>query len=199
MPARGDNRPPPVRAEALDEAHLMRRSIIMLLISLPLLCGTTIYRWTDSDGNVHFGDDPPAGAERVEVGEPAVVSTPPRTAHPTPAPTPSEAPAPAYRLFEIVSPADDAVVRDNLGRVPVNIDIDPPLRGNHRIDVRLDGARHPDQPATRSTAFTLHDVDRGTHTLEVRVLDSAGNVLARSASQFHLHRATVHSPARQNN
>lgn len=179
----------------------MRRSFAILLMSLPLLCGTTIYRWTDADGKVHFGDDPPSGAEEIQVGEPTVVSPPPASASPTPSSrrTVPDTSQPAYRTFEIVRPADDAVVRDNLGRVPVQIDIDPPLRSGHRIEVRLDGERHPDHTEPRSTAFTLHDVYRGTHTLEIRLLDSAGNVVARSANQFHMHRATVNSPTRQNN
>ena len=43
------------------------RSLLILLVlaSTPTLA--EIYRWTDAEGRVHFGQRPPAQAERIEV------------------------------------------------------------------------------------------------------------------------------------
>ncbi len=43
------------------------RSLLLLMSLLPLLAQAQIYRWTDEQGRVHFGQRPVAGAEPVEV------------------------------------------------------------------------------------------------------------------------------------
>jgi hypothetical protein len=39
----------------------------LVLILLPLLATAEIYRWTDAKGNQHYGERPPAGAQKLEV------------------------------------------------------------------------------------------------------------------------------------
>lgn len=42
--------------------------IWVLLVGLwPALALAEVYRWTDAQGQVHFGERPPAGAQRLEV------------------------------------------------------------------------------------------------------------------------------------
>ncbi|MCW3149940.1 DUF4124 domain-containing protein [Stutzerimonas stutzeri] len=43
------------------------RVLLLLLALLPPLATAQIYRWTDAEGRVHFGQRPAAGAEQVEV------------------------------------------------------------------------------------------------------------------------------------
>lgn len=43
------------------------RALLLIVMLLPTLACAQIYRWTDADGRVHFGQHPPAGAEQVEV------------------------------------------------------------------------------------------------------------------------------------
>ena len=43
------------------------RALLLIVMLLPTLASAQIYRWTDADGSVHFGQRPPAGAEQVEV------------------------------------------------------------------------------------------------------------------------------------
>lgn len=44
----------------------MRRLLLCALL-LPGLAVAEIYRWVDAQGRVHFGQQPPAGAEQIEV------------------------------------------------------------------------------------------------------------------------------------
>ncbi|AVO54754.1 DUF4124 domain-containing protein [Ectopseudomonas mendocina] len=44
----------------------MRRALLIVAL-LPVLATAEIYRWTDEQGRVHFGQRPVAGAEPVEV------------------------------------------------------------------------------------------------------------------------------------
>ncbi len=39
----------------------------LLLILLPLLASAEIYRWTDAKGNLHYGEQPSAGAQKIDV------------------------------------------------------------------------------------------------------------------------------------
>jgi membrane-associated HD superfamily phosphohydrolase len=50
----------------------MGRFILLILLLAPLSSWAEIYRWTDASGQVHFGEQPGAGAERIEV-KPQVV------------------------------------------------------------------------------------------------------------------------------
>ena len=43
------------------------RVLLLLLALAPMLAMAEIYRWTDAQGQVHFGQRPAAGAERVDV------------------------------------------------------------------------------------------------------------------------------------
>lgn len=36
----------------------MTRLVLALIATLPLICSAEIYRWTDENGRVHFGDKP---------------------------------------------------------------------------------------------------------------------------------------------
>jgi hypothetical protein len=46
--------------------------VLLCLLLLPGLAAAEIYRWTDANGQVHFGQRPTAGAEKLEV-KPQVV------------------------------------------------------------------------------------------------------------------------------
>ncbi|MCY1267933.1 hypothetical protein D3C76_693210 [compost metagenome] len=48
------------------------RILCLCACLFPLVAAAEIYRWTDAEGRVHFGETPPAGAERIEV-KPQVV------------------------------------------------------------------------------------------------------------------------------
>ena len=43
------------------------RSLLILLVLVATPTLAEIYRWTDAEGRIHFGQRPPAQAERIEV------------------------------------------------------------------------------------------------------------------------------------
>jgi hypothetical protein len=48
------------------------RSFLLCILLLPCIASAEIYRWTDANGQVHFGEAPRAGAVQVEVKPQAV-------------------------------------------------------------------------------------------------------------------------------
>jgi hypothetical protein len=184
----------------------------------------SVYRWVDSDGQIHYSDLPSAGSEAVELRESSVYT--PRElpdinreeeaeptdegAEPTDegaGPTDEEA-GPTdeeegqegaevvYESLRVVVPENDETVRSNEGEVRVSLELQPGLAQGHKIRIYLDGNKASGELPT--TQVTLQNVERGTHSLTVAVVDAAGRELIRSpASTFHLRRLAVLKPLSQ--
>lgn len=78
----------------------MRATAVLLLLALlaPSLAHAEVWKWTDSEGQTHYGDSPPSGVKASRVGDAGVSvipASPPPDAAPTPAPpsAPKHAPA----------------------------------------------------------------------------------------------------------
>lgn len=99
-----------------------------------------------------------------------------------------------YTGAVIISPADDAAVRSNAGSLTVLARVDPRLREGHRLQLLLDGI--PRGAPGRKPEFHLENIDRGSHNLQLRVVDDAGGVLFTGPlSTFHLLRhSRLHRP-----
>lgn len=159
----------------------------------------TIYRTVDANGNPVFTDMPPRQGESAE--EIKITTTSGNSYTASAARTPytggsprSEAPATGnlYSL-DIISPANDETIRDNAGSVTISASTTPELRRGHSLRLVMDGTL-TELPAD-GTVFDLSNVDRGSHSVAVAVVDRAGNVLAQGQpSTFHLQRVAVPRP-----
>ncbi|STX29012.1 Uncharacterised protein [Legionella beliardensis] len=171
----------------------MIKIIISLLFSLiisPL--HAEIYKWTDSQGVVHFSDEPHPGAEKVTL--PPIETTAPQPKPTTPAATTNNASAAAatheYESIVISQPKTDSTIRNNQGYVSVVVNIEPDLQPGDALQLLFDG-----QPIGKPQAnkiFTLNNVNRGTHTIAVQVVGADGSVLEASDKiSIHMQRPRV--------
>lgn len=98
----------------------------------------------------------------------------------------------AYTAISIARPEAEETIHDNAGTVEVALSLSPPLQAEfgHRVKVFLDGVALPE---TRTeSGFTLTEIDRGAHTLQAAVVDSAGHALITSAPvTFYMWRASA--------
>ena len=146
------------------------------MLSLPA-AAAQIYRYVDEEGNVVFTNQPPSGkaAEPVELPPINAVGGPDAAANPPgERPGPAEAPDP-YPGFRIVAPENDTSVRANNGNFTITLHADRPLRPSDTVVLLFDGAEVA-RGATLS--FAMQNVDRGTHTVQAKIVDEAGNELA---------------------
>ena len=98
-------------------------------------------------------------------------------------------PATAAELPRIVTPDAQQVVHSNAGTVRVVVTGAPP---NGWLRPVLDERPLPLQ---RPPAFELQDVDRGTHTLRVQVLDGREQLVALTRPvEFHVWQASRRLP-----
>lgn len=92
-----------------------------------------------------------------------------------------------YTRAVIVAPGDDAAVRSNAGSLTVLTRVDPRLQEGHRLQLLLDGV--PRGTAGRRPEFHLENLDRGTHSLQIRIIGDGDRVLYTGPpSVFHLLR-----------
>lgn len=99
----------------------------------------------------------------------------------------------------IVSPASEETVHDNTSQLAVTVTVDDGGhldQGRAVLRVLLDGATFgADQ---RGRSFTLQGIERGTHALQIQLVDPDGRILAASASvTFHMWQASALFPARK--
>jgi len=156
-----------------------------------------IYKWTDASGRVVFGDRPPedSSVETVTVQPTQTFrSTPPSEFKSTRTEreekqAAEKARANQYKSVSIVSPQDDEPVRSNPGNITIQFAADPALNteAGHRFQLVMDGT-----PVLTSdkTSVILTNVDRGTHTIRVNIVDgeSGKTIKSGSPSTFHMLR-----------
>jgi len=182
-----------------------------------------IYRTVDENGNVVFTDVPPRPeqpGEAVELETGNTFTPPPRatpeagetsvrledwldgdesTAAGDPQSVEEDQQTVDYQSLQIASPAHDATVRENAGNVTIAAEIQPSLATGHVMQVFLDGEL---RQQGHTTTFQLVNLDRGTHNVQVRVVDQTGSPrISSEPSVFHLQRRSVilqPGPARGN-
>lgn len=161
--------------------------LLLLLSLLAVPVHAAVYKWTDSSGQVHYTDQRKEGAQAVDLPEPSVY---------TPAPVPSATQSPGtgagdaaandYDLLEISAPTQDETIRNNEGKVTVGLRLEPTLSQGDVIELFLDGEKRGE---LSSGGGTLSGVNRGSHSLKVRVVNASGQELISSqAVNFHLRR-----------
>jgi len=153
-----------------------------------------VYRWVDENNRVVFSDRHQLGAEQVII-ESLSSYTPIATSFNDASNNTEESSevleVPNYQI-EIMSPQNDEAVRSNAGIVNINAKVEPALSAdrNDQVILKLDGQILGQ--ASSSQNFTLTDIDRGTHTVQVAVVDKSGNLLKTSTPvSFHLQRHSV--------
>ncbi len=151
-----------------------------------------IYTCKDSDGKTVYTDSPDAckDAEEVKVDTlPTLIPTKPLATSPrTSTSNNTLAEKNSYTALTITSPSNDSVIRDNQGNVTINFQVSPNLktRSGHEFVVTLDGTQVYNGT---STITALKNVDRGTHTIGLKVVAADGSTkISATPVKFTLNR-----------
>lgn len=149
--------------------------VLTVVISLLLASTATaqVYKTVDEDGKVTFTDSPENTAKPVEITEPNTVKSidvPIRVK-----PRPNSA-AQGYRI-SISSPSDGDSV-SGLTTTTVTGKLTPALKPNHQIQLLVDGASYN---TSRQANFSVSNLERGPHTLQLVVIDRNGATLNSSS------------------
>ncbi len=174
----------------------MRRHLFTLMsLACSLALAATVYKWVDEKGVVHYSDQPHPNAQVVSVPAAQTYKAGEMPVAPGgPAVPPTPAQPPPYQGCAIAQPTDDQTFT-NADSLSVIVRTDPALRPGDQIFLMLDGQPLNGGVATGSQ-FTLTPLDRGTHTLQAVVRDSAGALMCQTPGvTYNVHQPSILSPA----
>ena len=182
----------------------MRKCLILLFaLTAGAVHAAPAWRWVDSNGQVHYSDQPVPGATQIELSGAqsfggGAQRPPSSTADKTAGPAKTASSAQTYRTFNIVSPTQQETLWNVGTVVNVQVQLDPPLLPGHFLDVYVDGQRRNLNVA--GSELTLEDIYRGVHTIQAVVVDGSGAELIRSlATTFQVQQSSIQNPNNPNN
>ena len=169
----------------------MGRGFLLMLLLIALPAAAQIYKYTDAAGNTAYSNQPPDGVKAEPVELPPLNSIEPQAPPAPPAPaTSGEQSRDAYEVLELANLPTTEALRANNGTFTVNVLIKPRLQGPHLFRLLLD-----DQPYGQPSnvpILQLVNIDRGTHSLAVQVIDREDIVQQSPTVTFTVQR--VHKP-----
>jgi hypothetical protein len=172
------------------------KKLVLVVSCMFLFCVSyaQIFKWTDSQGVVHFSDQPHPGSKQLKIPD-SQGFTPPASQsggvsqddQKTEQASSEES---KYIKIAIIQPLNDATIRNNQGYIVVAVEMEPALAPGDNLQMIFDGA--PLGEPQPNTLFQLNGIYRGTHTMAVQILNSAGAILLTSESiTIHMHRPRV--------
>ena len=166
---------------------MKQSSIIIALILFCVNVHAEIYTCKDADGKTIYTDSPAGctNAETIKTDElPTLIPTKPlantsRSTSSTSTTSQAED-KDKYTALTITSPTNGSTVRDNQGNITINFQVSPALqtREGHKYVVNVSGK---EVYSGTSTITALKNVDRGTHTVAVKVVDANGSTKISAA------------------
>ena len=173
----------------------MQPLLFILFISLSFSASAAkVYKKVNPDGSVEYSDTPQNEAdEPIKLKPVQTITLPPL---PTASPPKSVKPkAFKYERISIVSPKDDEGIRSNNGDFTAKGELIPGLQRDqeHHIQWLLDGK---DVPGANGLTLNLKNLDRGTHQLQLRVINFDGKAEIETPTiSFHILRVAGAVPA----
>lgn len=176
------------------------RAIRFTLICLGLLSAaaladnggtTTVYKWVDAQGVVHYSDQPHPNAQKLEVrGAQTFSALPlPATTSSMPAPQEAQPSAAAYQGCTISQPTDQQMLM-NVYQATAVVEASPQLRNGDEVRLFVDGK----QISGSGTSFTF-PVVRGQHSVQAVIEDSTGQIVCETSTvTFFVHQPSVQNP-----
>jgi hypothetical protein len=168
-------------------------SLLIFFYSGLTLAETKVYTWIDEKGKSHFSDTAPPGTAEVFVETQNLISSPimkDRTSKGNSEQTNTTPQKVIHYEANIVSPQDDIAIRSNEGALEIHVETMPEKLSTQQLQLYLDGQKLG-SPQISPTIRALN-VDRGTHQLQVYLLDEAGQTVTKTQIvTIHLLRATI--------
>jgi hypothetical protein len=181
----------------------MRVLILLAFLVGSAASATDVYRWVDANGQIHYSDQWRPGAEKIRIAtESAVSGAAQAEQRATTGGTGQQSPAAArsqnrYESLEIARPAQEEVLWNIEGQLPVSVRVTPALQPGDSLRLYLDGNQQ-EMPAG-STDVQLQEVFRGAHTLKAQVVNEAGVVMIESpTTTFAVRQTSLLNPVRPN-
>lgn len=183
----------------MNNGNWTRIILSTLLAASAFPVAAEVYKHVDKNGNVTFSDEPKSGSEEVKVRPVTTITLPKMRdveAQQRQAEQSGQENSAPYDRVAFTAPEDNTAFHSGSGDVEFQVTSSPNLRRGHRFEVDLDG-----QPVGQNPGgtFTVRNMDRGTHTASVFVVDNQGQrVQSGDSVTFTVHRPSVINRNRNN-
>ncbi|MCL1125181.1 DUF4124 domain-containing protein [Shewanella surugensis] len=171
----------------------MRLFIIITMILVNSFSYATVYKWIDEEGQIHYTDKPINDAIAVEFEDNTKnhVSMPPPPSIPNNSP---QKPKSIKYQLTITNPVEEETIRNNSGYFTVSTQLNPKAPAQSKLQLYLDN-QALGKPQT-SSIFTLKNINRGQHSIIIKLLDKNGKIIASSLPRtIFLHRSIKNKPS----
>jgi hypothetical protein len=152
---------------------------------------TTVYRWVDAQGVVHYSDQPHPNAQKLEIrGAQTFSALPlPQTPASPAAEETQPSSAPAYDSCAIAQPTDQQMLM-NAYQATAVVQTSPGLHPGDQIRLFVDGKQLPGS----GTSYTF-PVHRGQHSVQAVIQDSTGQIVCETSTvTFYVHQPSIQNP-----
>ena len=181
------------KAETMKISLIFFSAILTVFSPLSIAADMKIYHWVDEDGKIHFSDTAVPGTEQIDVKNNNLLSSGKKDENQGGAIAnelsldDEDKPVITYQAT-ITSPEDDKPLRSNDGTIDIHVVTEPVKENTQKLQLYLDGKKLG-SPQISPNLRALN-IDRGTHQVQVELLDENGKVLAKTqVVTVHLQRA----------
>jgi len=158
---------------------------LLCITSFASFAATQVYKKVMPDGTIVYTDEPIEEAEVMMVEPVPTVPAFKAPKNDTSSAPQTEPQLQEYTELNIISPSNGSAFHSGSGTVEINFSSTPALRNGHIYKVFLGSRLLAEQTGTQ---LTVNNIDRGTHSLSVHIVNRAGKVIKTSSSSFTIHR-----------
>jgi hypothetical protein len=175
----------------------MMQRILFTLISLAcsVALATTVYKWVDENGVIHYSDQPHPNAQKLQVVGVQTYSGSAAAARGSSSSDSDASPATAnpYKGCAIAQPLDQQSL-PNAQSVFIRVASDPIPRGGDRIFITMDG-QGLNGGAPTGLSFNVTPIDRGAHSVQAQIRGPDDQVLCQTPTiTFYVQQPSLFSP-----
>ncbi|MEH6455010.1 MAG: DUF4124 domain-containing protein [Cocleimonas sp.] len=178
---------------------------LLLIVSQSAVHADGLYKWKDARGNTQYGDRPPANVNAKSIDLPKITIIdnyadqwkPIKFDEPQTDTAVKAKPkvSKTYTKLAFLAPKQGQGIRANNGDVSAMISIKPPLKKGHQLVFSVDG-EIIGKGKSRTQNFS--NLNRGSHTIGVKVIDKRGKTLKSSSVGFNVLRTNGLSKTQAN-
>ncbi len=172
----------------------MQRMLFTLMsLACSVALATTVYKWVDENGVIHYSDQPHPNAQKLQVqGVQTYSSSSAAVRAPAEGESGSAPPNP-YKGCAIAQPLDQQNL-PNAQSVFIRVAADPVPRGSDHVFITMDGqGLNGGQPTGLS--FNVTPIDRGAHSVAAQIRGPDDSVLCQTPTvTFYVQQPNLFSP-----
>jgi hypothetical protein len=181
---------------------------LAIILSQSVVYADGMYKWKDVRGNLQFGDTPPPNANAKALDLPKItiidnyanqwkpIKFEQAQTNKTPENENEVSNNSSYNKLSFLAPKQGQAIRANDGDVSAMISINPPLKKEHQLVFSIDG-KALGKGKARTKNFS--NLNRGNHTIVVKVIDNSGKTLKSSSVGFNVLRTNGLNKTQSNN